>query len=284
MTTLAFGTSSWQFDAWRGLFYPEKMKAADYLSHYAQQFRTVEVNTTFYAIPRQSTVERWISNVPDGFTFCLKFPRVITHEKQLVDCETETQAFLAIIRSMGDKSAPCFLQFPASFSRARNGRDLARYLDWFAQEAADLRIAVEVRSPDLWTSAFAEFLADRNLGLVLVDRVKTRDMYEPWLSRVVQSQAPNFVIIRWIGDDKNGPQGDRELTDPRDNDLAHWTTRLIELQKHELDVFGYMHNPYEGHAPASIRRLEALLSEQITLDDWSPPPRDVSPGQLSLFS
>ena len=69
MATIALGSSSWQFDAWRGVFYPEQMKPAAYLAHYARHLRTVEVNTTFYAIPRQSTVQRWIEHVPDGFTF-----------------------------------------------------------------------------------------------------------------------------------------------------------------------------------------------------------------------
>lgn len=282
MATIALGSSSWQFDAWRGVFYPEAMKPADYLAHYARQLRTVEVNTTFYAIPRQSTVQRWVDCVPDGFSFCLKFPRVITHEKRLVDCEAETEAFLDVIRLLGDKAAPSFLQFPASFTRARHGRDLARYLDWFAQAAADLRIAVEVRAADLWTPAFAAFLAQRGLALLLVDRVNTPDRYGAWFDLIEAGKAPNFVVIRWIGDDKTGPTGDRELTDPRDADLERWARRLITLHERDIDVYGYMHNPYEGHAPASVRRLEALLRREIALPDWSPPATPSS-GQLSLF-
>lgn len=283
MTSVALGTSSWQFDAWRGVFYPEAMKAADYLAHYARQLRTVEVNTTFYAIPRQSTVQRWTDSVPDGFTFCLKFPRVITHEKRLIDCEAESEAFLDIIRLLGDKAAPCFLQFPASFTRERHGLDLARYLDWFAEAAADLRIAVEVRAADLWTPAFAAFLAERGLALLLADRVNTRDMYGVWYDLIETGAAPGFALIRWIGDDKNGPTGDRELTDLRDEDLARWTQRLVALQAHAVDVFGYMHNPYEGHAPASVRRLEALLRKELELPPWLPPSPEESSGQLSLF-
>ena len=282
MATIALGSSSWQFDAWRGVFYPEAKRPADYLAHYAQQLRTVEVNTTFYAIPRQSTVQRWVDSVPDGFSFCLKFPRTITHEKRLIDCEAETEIFLDIIRQLGDTAAPSFLQFPPSFSREGHGRDLARYLDWFAEAAADLRIAVEVRAADLWTPAFAAFLAERGLALLLADRVNTPDMYGVWFDLIEAGKAPDFVIIRWIGDDKAGPSGDRELTAPRDADLARWTRRLIALHARGVDVCGYMHNPYEGHAPASVRRLEVLLRQEIELPPWSPPPWSPA-GQLSLF-
>lgn len=281
MASIALGTSSWQFDAWRGVFYPERMKPSDYLAHYARHLRTVEVNTTFYAIPRQSTVQRWIDRVPDGFTLCLKFPRVITHEKRLIDCEAETMVFLDIIRLLGEKAAPCFLQFPPNFTRGRHGLDLSRYLDWFAVEAADLRIAVEVRAADLWTPAFSSFLAERGLALLLADRVNTPDMYNVWLDLSERDTSPDFVLIRWIGDDKNGPTGDRELTEPRDADLARWAERLIELHELGIDVYGYMHNPYEGHAPGSVHRLEALLRQEIDLPIWSPLPP--AAGQLSLF-
>jgi uncharacterized protein YecE (DUF72 family) len=282
MARIALGTSSWQFDAWRGVFYPLGLKARDYLGYYALQLETVEVNTTFYAIPRESTVRRWVESVPDGFTFCLKFPRVITHDKRLIDCQEESRAFLEILRILDDKRAPAFLQFPPSFSRAEHGRALANYLDWLAIEAEDLSIAVEVRSQDLMTPAFAAFLAQRGFSLLLVDRVNTPDLFPVWMKLVEADRVPKSVVIRWIGDDKNGPTGDRDLTFPRDDDLARWAERIIALNAAAVDVFGYMHNPYEGHAPASVARLEKILRRSVDWPVWSPPapaPR----GQLSLF-
>jgi uncharacterized protein YecE (DUF72 family) len=93
------------------------------------------------------------------------------------------------------------------------------------------------------------------------------------------------VIIRWIGDDAAGPTGDREMTAPRDADLARWAERLVLLHNAGMRVFGYMHNPYEGHAPASIRRLEAELSRRISLPEWRPELAPaVQPGQPSLFA
>ena len=254
----------------------------EYLEYYARKLSTVEVNTTFYAIPRVSTVQRWIESVPDEFSFCLKFPRVITHEKRLVDCEAESRAFLEILRLLGGKQAPAFLQFPPSFTRAEHGRALADYLDWLAVEADGLRLAVEVRSTDLMTPSFAAFLAQRGLSLVLVDRVNTPDLFPVWMDLIETGSAPGAVVIRWIGDDKNGPSGDRDLTNPRDADLSRWSERIVSLNAAGVDVYGYMHNPYEGHSPASVVRLYALLRRSLDIPEWSPPipPPD---GQLSLF-
>jgi len=282
---IALGTSSWLCDAWRGVFYPEKLPQKQYLAHYARHLRTVEVNTSFYAQPRPTTVEKWLQATPDGFTFCLKFPRAISHEKRLVDCEAETLSFLALLRSMNDKAAPAFLQLPPSFSRRQHGRVLADYLAWLADYKGDLRLAVEVRAVDLMTPAFAAYVASLGLALVLVDRVRTVDLFDAWLALLTQAEAPPLAVIRWIGDDKDGPTGDRELTAPRNADLDRWAKRLATLDRLGVDVFGYMHNPYEGHAPASVHRLETRLRDLVDLPVWAPPAPEVEHGsaQLSLF-
>jgi uncharacterized protein YecE (DUF72 family) len=277
-----FGTSSWLFDAWRGVFYPEKLPKNQFLPYYATQFDTVEVNTSFYALPSPSTLVNWVESVPPGFTFALKFPRAISHDKRLQDVTRESLAFLDALRALGDAAGPAFLQLPPDFSRKVYGRALAAYLDWLAPQAADLRIAVEVRAGDLMTPAFAAFLAERNLALVLADRKGTLDLYDGWIELVAQGKGPAFTFIRWIGDDRNGPSGDRELQLLRDEELARWAQRIAALHGHGRSVFGYMHNPYEGHSPASVRRLQRLVGAQVPLPAW-PPPTGGESGQLSLI-
>ncbi|HHW88103.1 MAG TPA: DUF72 domain-containing protein [Chloroflexi bacterium] len=274
------GTSSWLFDAWRGVFYPDKLPKSQYLTYYVSQFDTVEVNTSFYAIPSPATLLTWVESAPPGFTYALKFPRTITHERRLVDCEAITRVFLDSLRALGDACGPAFLQFPPDFTRRSHGRNLATFLDWLANEAHDLRLAVEVRAADLMTPAFAAFLAERNFALVLADRVQTPDLFDVWWEQVTTDAGPDFAFIRWIGDDRTGPQGDRELQLLRDADLTLWAGRILRLWAQGKSVFGYMHNPYEGHAPASVRRLKALLAPHIELPAW---PLAAAPGQLSLL-
>lgn len=274
------GTSSWLFDAWRGVFYPDKLPKSQYLAYYVSQFDTVEVNTSFYAIPSPSTLLAWVESAPPGFTYALKFPRTITHDRQLVDCQALTHVFLDSLRALGGACGPALLQFPPDFTRRAHGRDLANFLDWLADEAHDLRLAVEVRAADLMTSAFAAFLAERNFALALVDRVQTIDLFDVWWAQVAAGAGPDFAFIRWIGDDCNGPSGDRELQVLRDAELARWAERILRLTAYGKRIFGYMHNPYEGHAPASVRRLRALLAPHIALPAW---PLTTAPGQLSLL-
>jgi len=282
---LWLGTSSWLFDEWRGVFYPDNWPKQQYLAYYAGHFNSVEVNTSFYGLPKPSTLVNWLENVPPGFTFSLKFPQAISHQKRLVDCEQETLAFLDVLRSLGDAAAPGFLQLPPDFSRQRYGRTLATYLDWLAPRLDGLRVGVEVRATDLMTPAFAKFLAERNLALVIVDRVGTPDLFDEWEQLRQQQIAPQFFMVRWIGDDKHGPQGNAELVAPQDQKLDVWAQRLAQLWQAGTDVYGYMHNPYEGHSPASLRRLEERLAKLIPLPVWppaSPPPPD-TPGQMALF-
>ena len=272
MTSLNLGTSSWFFDTWAGVFYPEALPRSQYLGYYAREFNTVEVNTSFYALPAPATLIRWVETVPYGFTFSLKFPRIISHEKRLSECKRESQAFVDVLRSLGDAAAPAYLQLPSDLSRTRYGRALAGYLDWLAVVAEGLRIAVEVRSPDLMTPAFARFLRDRNMVLAVVDRDGTPDLYEVWREA---NGITGFVFVRWIGDDRYGPKGNRHLVAPADTKLDLWAMRLEQCLGAGLDVFGYMHNPYEGHAPASVRRLEQRLAECIKMPEW--PPSDLPP-------
>jgi uncharacterized protein YecE (DUF72 family) len=235
------------------------------LAYYARKFPTVEVNTSFYGLPEPSTLIKWVESVPVGFTFALKFPKRISHEKRLVDCEAETRAFLDALHALGPCAGPAFLQLPPAFSRQRHGRELAAYIEWLASQRGDLAMAVEVRAKDLMTDAFARFLADHGISLVLADRKGTADLYDMWAE---VGASTRLAMIRWIGDDRDGPAGDRELSAPQDEKLDEWARRLMALEDAGMAVFGYMHNPYEGHSPASVRRLSARLHERAF--SWPP--------------
>lgn len=117
--------------------------------------------------------------------------------------------------------------------------------------------------------------------LAVVDREGSPDLYDVWREA---NGNTGFVFIRWIGDDRNGPKGDRHLVAPVDAKLVMWAQRLESCLRAGLDVFGYMHNPYEGHAPASVRRLGQRLAERIQTPEW--PPADLPPLdtiQMSLL-
>lgn len=109
------GTMGWSYRFWAGDFYPEELKPAEFLAEYAKHFDSVELDNTFYRIPSANTAKAWKEQVPEGFLFSAKFPRVITHVKMLRDCEREMDIFISRMSLLQNKLGPLLLQFPSSF-------------------------------------------------------------------------------------------------------------------------------------------------------------------------
>lgn len=285
---LYLGTSSWTFPDWRVVFYPDGLPAAQQLNYYATQFNSIEVNTSFYALPEPSTLLQWIESVPGGFTFALKAPRQITHEKRLVDCRSETLAYLDVLRSLGPQAAPGLLQFPPNFTRARYGRLLAEYLDWLAGKLEGVQLTVEVRADDLMTDAFARFLAERGMTLTVVARTGQPDLFPHWQAQLALPATSRYLFLRLIGNDREKLPHDREIQRPQDALLDQWAERIAMLLQDDIPVYAYVHNPFEGHSPATVRRLWARIHQTTPLTPWAPAMmlaqnEEDDGGQLSLF-
>jgi len=92
--TIHLGTQGWNYDAWVGPFYPDGTRAADFLTLYARAFDTVEVDSTFYAIPPERTVRGWAERTPANFRFALKLPQEMSHERRLRDVDDLLELFL----------------------------------------------------------------------------------------------------------------------------------------------------------------------------------------------
>jgi len=109
---ILLGTSAFTANGWEGSFYPSGMKSRDFLSYYATQFATVEVDSTFYGCPSANTVNNWATGTPADFIFSVEVPQVITHEKALVDCDSEFDEFVKTMELLGPKLGPMVFQFP----------------------------------------------------------------------------------------------------------------------------------------------------------------------------
>ena len=287
MGALRIGTSSWSFPDWRGVFYPPGTSADRQLNHYATKFNSVEINTSFYALPAPKTVRRWQESVTAEFTFSLKAPREITHERQLVDVDELTEAYLEVARSFGTAAGPGLMQFPATVSRARAGRRLADFFDRFAPLAASHPFSVEVRAVDLMTPAFVQFLMERQIGFVTVERVGQPDTFSHWQAAAESADPTIPLHIRLIGRDRDPLPDDRLLRRPQDKLLDKWAQRIAAVLQAGRDVYCYVHNPFEGHAPETVRRLRARVGELLPLPEWRPDivtlHDDEESGQLGLF-
>jgi uncharacterized protein YecE (DUF72 family) len=245
MKNLRLGTIGWSYSFWRGSFYPNKTAPKDFLTHYAKQFNTVEVDSTFYRIPTLQTVENWHKQTPEGFMFSLKFPQLITHIKMLRDCPPQTDAFLNRVAVLGEKLGPLLLQFPPNFT-AEHFSDLAAYLQNLPKHH---RYVVEVRNKTWLTQEFYSLLRDNGVVLAWADSS---------LIAGIDEVTGCFLYVRWEGDRKavNGTLGKVEAD--KTADYALWAEKLKPYLE-KTEVFGYFAKYYSGYPPHDIQSLSSFL-------------------------
>ncbi|NVO30905.1 DUF72 domain-containing protein [Hymenobacter lapidiphilus] len=143
------GCPIWTNKAWLGSYFPQGIKDADYLHHYARQFNSIELNTTHYRIPDAPTVRKWREAVPESFRFCPKIPQVISHDRALYNADDLTTSFCRAIEGLGPTLGHAFLQLPPTFG-PEHLRRLERYLLDFP---AFVPLAVELRHPGWFSDA-----------------------------------------------------------------------------------------------------------------------------------
>jgi uncharacterized protein YecE (DUF72 family) len=158
------GTSGYSYKEWLGSFYPEKLPAKEMLRYYAERFPTVEINNTFYRMPAEAMLGGWAKEVPERFTFTLKAPQRITHQKRLREAEQEVGEFLRRAGALGDKLGMILFQLPP-FLR----KDLPRLQDFLAALPAAPRIAFEFRHDTWQNEEVYSALRERGAALCVAD-------------------------------------------------------------------------------------------------------------------
>jgi uncharacterized protein YecE (DUF72 family) len=249
MRRYLIGTSGWAYDDWKGPFYPPRTRSSDYLAWYAEHFDAVEVDSSFYGMPRQKTIRRWCEVTPPAFRFAVKCPRQITHERQLVDVAGLGAHLQGVLEPFGDKLAAFLFQFPPSF----HARHLIRLQRLLEQLPGELPWALELRHPS-WLDVDAPALArEHGVAWVNTDRLSAREVCAP------------FVYVRLLGDQSRKIRFDRVINDV-DADLEAWSAWLTGLPSDVHTVLGFVNNHYSGHSPATasaLRRQLGLAAVQV---------------------
>ena len=202
MTEFRIGTSAFTAAGWEKAFYPEGMKAADYLSYYATKFNTVEVDSTFYRTPSVATVNGWNRKTPTGFLLAAKIPQVITHEKILQDCDEDLKHYLETMDLMGDKLGPLLFQF-GYFNRDafEGGGDFMARLEPFLKKLPKgYKFALEIRNKNWLSKSFFDLLREYNVAYALIDQA-----WMPRVSEIFEKFDPitaDFAYMRLLGDRK----------------------------------------------------------------------------------
>lgn len=241
------GTMGFSYEDWKGVFYPDGLDKREYLSYYSQYFNAVEMDSTFYGTPRREYVQRWVQSSSDGFIFCPKMPRLITHELQLVDTADPVSDFLQTMRLFEDKLGPILIQFPPEFTRAEIGR-LESFLDTLP---TDMRYAVEFRHRSWHATETGELLQARGICWVSAE-------YIHMPQRVYVTT--DFLFIRWIGRHDTYDTKDFERVD-KTTDLAEWLDDIKQRQAEDgfHTVYGFFNDEYTGFAPAACMNFKNLV-------------------------
>ena len=230
--TVHVGTSGYNYEAWRGSFYPEDLPSKKMLGYYAEQLDTVEINYSFYRKPTPKILESWAAQVPERFRFALKAWQRITHQKRLRETAELVSSFAETARTLGPRLAPVLYQLPPNLKT-----DVPLLRDFLNQLPRDLRAAFEFRHASWFTDETYDLLSRHRAALCIADSEE--------LSTPPVATAP-FGYLRL------------RRADYAEGDLAAWAERIRDTQRWKR-VYVYLKHEESGRGPALARALLGRL-------------------------
>ena len=235
------GTSGYNYPEWRGSFYPEGFPAKKMFAFYSEHFRAVEINYTFYRMPTLKTTEAWCAQAPEGFSYVLKAPRRITHDKRLKDCADTLQFFCESARALGPHLGPLLFQLPPNLTC-----DVDRLRAFLELLPHDMRAAFEFRHESWYDPRIFDLLAEHDAALCLSDHAS--------------APAPREVTASWVYVRNHGPSG-RYHGSYSDEALAEWAESIARWRREGRDVWCFFDNDVKSAAPQDAQRLLDMLKD-----------------------
>ncbi len=229
------GTSGYSYKEWLGPFYPADLKPAEMLGYYAGQLKSVEINNTFYRMPKRQVLEGWAGQVPDGFRFVLKVTRRITHFKRLKPEAAEELAYvLETSAALGDRLGPMLFQLPPYFKK--DADRLGAFLELLPE---GFQAAFEFRHPSWFDDEIFDALRAHGVALVIAD-TGADDRDAPFTA----TAGHGYLRLR------------RE--DYSDAELEEWAERIAGQDW--TDAYVFFKHEDEGAGPRMAKRFEGLLA------------------------
>lgn len=241
------GTSGWNYKHWRNTVYPAGLRQADWLSYLSTEwFNTVEINTSFYRIPTDSSVKAWDRTAPEDFRFAVKLWRGITHYRKLNNCREFLERFFGVMDHFSPRHrGPVLIQLPSN-----QGIDLPKldsFLSDFKAVAGRRWSAVmEFRNPAWLTGDTYSLLDQRRIALCLHDMRG---------SAVDRPNAAPLVYIR-----RHGPTEQRYHGSYTREQIEQDARRISAWVNEGREVFVYYNNDVGGHAVHNARELRSILA------------------------
>jgi uncharacterized protein YecE (DUF72 family) len=231
------GTSGFSYPEWKGTFYPEKLPQKKMLGFYAGHFRTVEINATFYRMPKPDMLEGWAAEVPEDFSFVLKAPQRITHHKRLVDTQEDVDRFCDVAKVLGKRLGPLLFQLAPHFKK-----DLGKLGAFLTGLPRSAPVVIEFGDPSWFDDEVYALLREQNAAMCIVDDVSARKA-----APFVETAEHGYLRLRRVEYD--------------DTTIAAWAKKIREASWKRVNVF-FKHED-AGTGPVLAKRLlEALAAAE----------------------
>jgi len=238
-TSIHIGTSGWSYKHWYGPFYPEDLTFGTELEFYTKQFNTVEINSTFYHLPKVTTWQGWTKRTPPNFIFSVKGSRFISHVLKLDNVRDPFSNLISSAKLLGKKLGPILFQFPDYFRADHDRLQKFCHLD-----RPNIRLALEFRHPSWFTSKTYNLLKDVNVALVIAD--------SPDFPQELKYTA-DFVYLRLHGSQKF------KESKYTQEELKTWASKINRWKNKGQDVFIYFNNDSNTHAVENAKELKELI-------------------------
>lgn len=240
--TVHIGTSGWYYKDWHKVFYPEDLPINQRLHFYAEHFNTVEINTTFYHMPKESTVKNWDAQVVKKFLFSVKASQYITHLKRLKDCGESLAYFYKRILFLKDKLGPILFQLPPSFKK-----DMQRIEQFIDHLDKKLPSVFEFRHPSWFCDEVYDLLKKHKIALCLSDLGGHLSPLEI---------TSHFTYIRLHGphDSYTGSYSAKNLNE--------WKKRILQFSQNKISTYCYFDNDAKGNAIKDANVLKRRLAAE----------------------
>ena len=230
------GTSGYGYKEWKGKFYPEKISPEEMLRFYSERLGAVEINNTFYRMPKENVLASWAAQVPIDFVFALKAPQVITHLKRLKNVDAETEYFFRSLSVLDGKLGPVLFQLPKSFHADRNALE-----DFLPLIPGNMSCAFEFRSPSWLDAEILDILRKNGCSLCIAD------VDEAPAGEIISTTSWGYLRLR--------------RSDYTDADLSQWMKRILSQKWKRAFVF-FKHEE-EAIGPETAMRFRDLADSRV---------------------
>jgi len=247
------GCSGWSYSDWVGPFYSTGTKPNEYLKLYSRIFDTVEIDSTFYRVPSAEMVKQWYSTTPDGFLFCPKLPKRITHDLHLENASPYLDHFTKRLSTLQEKLGPFIIQMPPSFKLQKHLQQLTRFLKELDSHS---RYAIEFRHESWFNPEVEKLLRDNN-----VCQVWSINQYLTTPSTLTS----DFVYLRFVGGRVINQFG--KLQKDQSDAMKTWNKSISQAPDSAKDRFVLFNNHFAGFGPGSVNEFRRLMG--LAELDWS---------------